>query len=305
MQNKQGSLPRMCSSKRQERTTPETIYVGGYHIHGVSVAAVETCVCIPALSLAFDSGKCPPRAISMRYMALTHGHCDHAHGLPLHLATRSLQKLPEPKYFVPADIVSDVRNFVDAAARLEQTPFKINIHPMSPSDPPFALEKAWKLKSFPTKHTVPSQGYAVLKTTKKLKAEYLGKSPRELVLIKKSGAEIENSFVTPEIVFTGDTTLDAIAESEDCRRARILITEMTFLDGSCSVENARKFGHIHLYEVKERKELFMDNEYVVFTHFSARYSKEAIRHALAQLPDELRKKSFALGVGQYDMDPQS
>lgn len=275
--------------------------MGSYQVYGVSVGAVETCVCIPALSLAFDSGKCPPRAIAMRYMALTHGHCDHIHGLPLHLATRALQKLSEPKYFVPTDIVPDVRNFIDAVERLEQAAFRFNVHPMSPSDPPQALGKGWMLKSFPTKHTVPSQGYVVLKTARKLKSEFVGKSPKELVLTKQLGIEIENLVMTPEIVFTGDTTLDAIAGSEDCRQARILITEMTFIDDSCSVENARKFGHIHLDEVIQRKDIFVDNEYIVFTHFSARYSKEAIRHALARLPDELRKKCFALGVGLGDM----
>lgn len=288
----------MGPSTRQDRSVPETIEVGGYQIYGVSVAAMETCICIPSLSLAFDSGKCPPRAVSMQYMAITHGHCDHIHGLPLHLATRALQKLPVPKYFVPPDILVDVKNFVGAVAKLENARFNFDVQAMVPSQSPVELKKGWFLKSFETTHTVPSQGYTVLRKTKKLKARYVGTPGKELARMRQSGVELEEEKVTPEITFTGDTSLDAIAKSEDCRKARILIIEMTFLDESCSIENARKLGHIHIDEIIEQKEIFDGNQHIVFTHFSARYSKEAIRRALMKLPADIRQKSIAFGVGR-------
>lgn len=286
----------MSASTRQDRSTPQTIDVAGYQIYGVSVAAMETCICIPSLSLAFDSGRCPPRAVSMKFMAITHGHCDHVHGLPLHLATRSLQKLPTPTYFVPPEIVPDVKNLVSAVAKLEQSHFEFVVEGLSPSHPPVEFKKGWLLKSFPTTHPVPSQGYIVIKKKKKLKQKYIGTPGPELVKMRKAGTEIEDNIASPEICFTGDTSLDAIAKSDDCRRARVLITEMTFLDDFCSPEHAENCGHIHIDQVIENSNLFDENESVVFTHFSARYSKADIRRALWKLPEGLRQKSIAFGA---------
>lgn len=287
----------MGVSTRHDRTIPETIEVGGYRIHGVSVGSLETCVCIPTLSLAFDAGKCPPRAVSMRYMAITHGHCDHVHGLPLHLATRSLQKLPAPRYFLPPEIHDDVRNLVDSVAKLERSSFHFDSHAMDPLDPPIQLKPGWYLQSMKTVHTVPSQGYIVSKTKKKLKPEFANTPGKELARMRAMGYTLEDISTKPEIVFTGDTTLDAIANNKECREARILITEMTFLDESCSPADARRFGHIHIDEIIERQEIFKNNEFVVFSHFSARYTKEAIRKAFFKLPVDLREKSIAFGAG--------
>lgn len=286
----------MSASTRQDRGTPQTIEVGGYQIYGVSVAAVETCICIPSLSLAFDSGRCPPRAVSMKFMAITHGHCDHVHGLPLHLATRSLQRLPTPTYFVPPDIVPDVKNLVQAVAKLERSNLDFDVRGLGPSHAPVEFKKGWLLRSFQTSHPVPSQGYTVLRKKKKLKKKYIGTPVPELVRMRKAGTKIEDEIVSPEICFTGDTSLDAIADSDDCRKARILITEMTFLDDFCSSDDARKFGHIHIDQVVSESDLFKENEYVVFTHFSARYSKADICRALSKLPEGLRQKSIAFGV---------
>ena len=59
---------------------------------------------------------------------------------------------------------------------------------------------------------------------------------------------------------------------------------------SVSVEKARSKGHIHLDEVIARAELF-ENEAILFTHFSARYSADDIRRILeTRLPASLRDR---------------
>lgn len=285
------------TSMRLGRGTPSRINVAGYEICGVSVAAVETCLWIPSLSLAFDSGRCPRGSIGMRYMAVTHGHCDHIHGLPLHLASRNLQHLPSPIYFVPAPIQDDVQDLVRAVGRLEHCRLEMNSVSLKPGEAGFEFKKGWIIKAVQTQHTVPSQGYVILQKRKKLKKEFLGMPGTELARLKKNGAEVERIIQTPEIAFTGDTKLGAIKESDLFRKARILITEMTFLDDTCSAKDAAQFGHIHLDEVVDNSSLFCENEYVIFTHFSARYSDCDIQNAFAKLPKDLREKSIAFGIG--------
>lgn len=51
--------------------------VEGYPIEGLSIAGHETCVIFPSLSLAFDIGKCPQRAISQEFVFISHAHMDH------------------------------------------------------------------------------------------------------------------------------------------------------------------------------------------------------------------------------------
>lgn len=283
--------------KLQSRLNIDKIEAGAFKICGISIAATETCIWIPSLSLAFDAGKCPLQAIGMRYMAITHGHCDHVHGLPLHLATRTLQKMSPPIYFVPPAIRANIEELVSVVAKLEESDMQANIRPLSPSDDMVELKRGWLLKSFQTYHTVPSQGYIVYQRRRKLKSQYLGRSADELTALKQCGTEIDRVEFVPEIAFTGDTSLDTIAQYEDVRRATVLITEMTFLDDIVSAADSRAFGHIHLDEVVERAELFRDNRYVIFTHFSARYSEKYIREAMQKLPQPLRSKSQALGVG--------
>lgn len=232
----------------------------------------------------------------MKYMAITHGHSDHVHGLPLHAATRSLQRMDPATYFVPAEIADDVHALVSAVAKLERADLHASIVPMSPNDPPVKLTGGRYLGAFHTCHTVPSQGYIVYRKRKKLLPEYVGISREEIVNLKKDGVSVETESLVPEIAFTGDTTLEAIEQSEDCRNAQVVVTEMTFLNSERSAEHARSLGHVHFDDVVTNKHLFDNNECVVFSHFSARYSPKDIQTAMDSLPDGLRQKSVALGV---------
>lgn len=66
--------------KREERG----LSIEGYQIEGISIAGHETCVIVPSLSLAFDIGKCPQRAISQQFLFISHGHMDHIVCFSLH-----------------------------------------------------------------------------------------------------------------------------------------------------------------------------------------------------------------------------
>jgi ribonuclease Z len=69
------------------------------------------------------------------------------------------------------------------------------------------------------------------------------------------------------------------------------------VDDEVSVKSCRSKGHIHLYEVAERAELFK-NDAILLTHFSARYHANDILRALDKhLPPDLRERVTPLLSG--------
>lgn len=116
--------------------------------------------------------------------------------------------------------------------------------------------------------------------------------------LKKSGAQITDTILYPEVAFTGDTTSDFMLDphNADALRAKILITEATFLDEEFSIEHAKKLGHTHLFEIIENSQ-WIRNKAILLTHFSARYNIEDILTAVSKLQSKVSAKVVALTEG--------
>jgi ribonuclease BN (tRNA processing enzyme) len=63
---------------------------------------------------------------------------------------------------------------------------------------------------------------------------------------------------SPEIAFTGDTTIDFIKDPrcQDALRARVLIMECTFLDDKVDIDGAKTLGHMHVRDIAEHADQF-------------------------------------------------
>ena len=108
--------------------------------------------------------------------------------------------------------------------------------------------------------------------------------------MRARGESVAETTQDPIVAFCGDTLIDVVEREDVVRRARLLILEVTFLDERVPVADARDKGHIHLDEVCERPDL-VQNEVLLFTHFSARYGAEDVRRILRQkLPASLRDR---------------
>ena len=79
----------------------------------------------------------------------------------------------------------------------------------------------------------------------------------------------------PLVAYTGDTAPAGLDRNPDMLRAKILITEMTFLAPDHRKDKIHKDGHMHLDDFVERKDLFQ-NEQIICGHFSVRYNKPQI-----------------------------
>jgi len=233
----------------QERST--VLEVAGHRLTAVSVGGWETCIQFPSYRLAIDIGRCPPTAINMETVAITHAHMDHIGGIGMHVATRTMRKMKPPTYLVPKAILSDFRSLIQAFEKLDGSNWNYKIQEMMPHETTHSLGKGRILKSFPTYHTVPSQGYLLYSQRKKLLDEYAELSSEEISRLRKSGVQVSQPVLSPEIAVPGDSTIQVLEEEEDVRNASLLVIEVTFLDDSSSPEDARRFGHIHIEDVIE------------------------------------------------------
>jgi len=267
----------------------ETLEIGGLELRALSVGGLETCHYLPRWRVAFDIGRCPAEVLDCRTVLFTHAHMDHLGGIAYHTATRALRRLPPPTYVVPPHCAEDLARLFDAWRALDRSEMRHTLVPLGPGEE-HVLPNGLVARPFPSPHSAPCQGYGLWSKKEKLKPEFHGRPGRELAELRRAGVALGNPVETPEFAFTGDTLVEVLEREEVVRRARVLVMECTFVDERVSVADARAKGHVHLYELAERAELFQ-NEAILLTHFSARYQAHEIRAALdVRLPVSLRSR---------------
>lgn len=254
------------------------------NISGHSIGGKKSCLVMPEHKIVFDIGVCTDEALKYPTILVTHGHPDHLAGAVQHANTRSLVGAEPTTFVVPAAIADALDGIMKAWIAIGGR-FDYVIKPMSPGEG-MVLPNGLTVRVFKTDHVVPSQGYALCRQVKKLKAEYIGLQGQQLKALRESGTEIQETIETVEVVYTGDTMITAFDREPLIRKAKLLIHEATFVGTAVDRKESRRHGHTHLDELAERADLF-ENEAVLLCHFSTRSTEEEIRTAVSALPGRL------------------
>lgn len=266
-----------------------SLAMGGLTLQGYSRAGIQNYWRIPELRIGFDLALLPWSFTETSPWFLTHAHLDHFPALPTLIARRKMMGLTPPTVYVPAEIVDDVRELLRCWERLDRGIQECELIGMRPGDAVELPSKHW-VRAFATTHTVPSRGYVIEEVRRKLRAEYQRLSGEAIRDLRARGIEVSDTIRVPIFAYTGDTSDEVFEANPFLFETRVLLIEMTFLNESPSPSTAHRHGHLHLQDFLDRRERFQ-NEILIPTHFSSRYSLEVIRGLLSlNLPEDLRRR---------------
>lgn len=266
---------------------------GDLAIEGASRAGEETWFKVRPPGLAFDVGRGPLTLVGVDRIFLSHGHLDHAAGLPLLLSHRALHRLEPPTIHCPRPIAVALEGFLRAAARLEGEDWGWRLAPLEPGERVEVAADA-AVEAFAADHPVPALGYHLFRRKRRLAARYRGLDQARLGELARQGEMLSETVEEHLLTYCGDTG-PAVLESEPrLYAARVLLVECTFLAPGAG-ERGRDFGHLHLDDLVARRERF-ENRIVVLHHLSRRHRPSELLAAARQRMPELAPRIRVAGA---------
>ena len=208
---------------------------------------------------------------------LTHGHLDHALGLPFVLSLRAMQAASSTRVFCPTETAAGLQRLIEAAENIEQVSYHYELQGLEPGDA-VKVGRDLSVEAFATDHTVPSLGYHLRRERRQLKDEYRALAAPELAILRKGGTEIEDRTQELWVTYCGDTGAGVFDLEPRLFEAPVLLLECTFFD-EASRKRGRQFKHLHLSDLAERATRFR-NQDLVLHHASRRYERKEIQAAV-------------------------
>lgn len=270
---------------------PVELRFGDLRIEGWSRAGDETWFRVHPPGLAFDTGRGANQLAGARDVFLTHGHLDHALGLPYVLSQRSLHRKAQTRVFCPAAIEAPVRELIAAAERLEEAEYRYTLTPLVPGDR-VEVGRSLAIEAFATDHVVPSLGFHLWRSRRRLAAAYAGLPPAELIALRERGVDTAEVIQEIWLSYCGDTGPDVFTLEPRLFASKILLLECTFL-GEGHRQKGDRFKHLHLEDIA-RWSGELRNEALVLHHLSRRHSVAELRAEVERLMPELASRVHLL-----------
>ncbi len=143
-------------------------------------------------------------------------------------------------------------------------------------------------------HRVAARAYELIERRHHLREEYIGMDRDTIARLRREGVQVEEEYRKAILFYTGDTDRGMLESCDALFKAEVLMIECSFV-AEGHQDRAAKYRHIHIDDIADFAEKF-ENEMIVLTHFSRRYSRDEIRDTVRRrLPASLHER-IRLGV---------
>ncbi|MDH3745228.1 MAG: MBL fold metallo-hydrolase [Acidobacteriota bacterium] len=264
-------------------------------IEGASRAGDRTWFRVHPPGLAFDVGRGALELTGSDQIFLTHGHLDHALGLPFVLSNRVMQGLGATRVHCPIETRAALEAFVEAAAALERVEYDYSLQAMEPGDR-VDVGRDFLVEAFAVDHGVPALGYHLVRKAKSLAFEHRGLPGVRLAELRKKGVDISTERDDYWLSYCGDTSRRVFELEPRVFESRVLLVECTFFDHS-ERERAPDYGHLHLEDLVSLEDRF-ENEAVILHHLTRRHRPDELRRAVDSRLPELAERIHLLMVSE-------
>lgn len=250
----------------------------GLKTHGLSLSGIRTAVSVPELSLSFDVAQGYPYLLTLKKFFVTHGHLDHAAGIPYIVSQKAMTRQPRPTFYMPPSLVEPMTRIMRTWEEIEKHQYEFDFIATNPDDR-IDLNASWFIRAFPAVHRIEALGYTLFETRKRLATAYRDLPRDEIVRLAREGTVVNEIEDVPVLSFTGDTQIEFLDQRPWISDSKILMMECTYLDEKKSVEHAKTWGHLHLDELIERLDDIRAKR-IVLIHLSSRYSMDEAHRIL-------------------------
>ena len=252
----------------------------GLTIEGYSRAAVQSCWRVNELKLLFDVGVQPWDFMGTSTMFITHAHLDHIAALPAYVSRRRMMKMDPPVIYLPDSAVDAAWNMLQTFRTLDRGAMPCELVGLLGGDET-PIGREYIVTAVTTKHTIDSVGFIVYQRRHKLKPEFRELSGEQIRDLKLGGTEITDETRVPIFAYTGDTSPPGLDANPDFYRAKILVSELTFVAPEHRKDKIHKHGHMHVDDYRRRADRF-ENELIIAAHLSTRYNAAQVKRMVSK-----------------------
>ncbi|HET8772424.1 MAG TPA: MBL fold metallo-hydrolase [Thermoanaerobaculia bacterium] len=243
-------------------------------IEGSSRAGHESYFRIRELGVALDIGRCPDLVVPMEHVFVTHAHLDHAAGIPFYAAQRKLQQLEAGTVYVPAESREGFEELLAVQRRLTGSALALEIVGLAAGEEA-RFGRNHLVRAHAATHRVAARAYELFDVRHHLREEFLGMGGEEIGRLRREGVTVDEPYARSLLFYTGDTDRGLLESCEALFRSEVLMMECSFvLEGH--QDRAAQYRHLHIDDIADFADRF-ENELIVLTHFSRRYSRDEIR----------------------------